>query len=282
MKQQRKKGLYVYKVRENTQLYLRDLLAENEKLRGQIATMESDLRLYQEKMRLAEIAARENEALRAIISTQDTEKFRLQKQLLLAQEERHRQETERISLEKRLNEIENENRAFTEQYMAVEEQNSNLANLYVASYRLHETLNREEVLSSIQEIVINLVGSEEFGIYERNLETGEVGLISSFGKEAAKHENIRSEHGLINNVLQSGEKFITQQQDNSDSDTNLVACIPLMLGENIVGAIAIFQLLQHKPCLQQLDFELFDLLATHAATALYLTTLHQKAALLTA
>ena len=41
--------------------------------------------------------------------------------------------------------------------------------------------------------------------------------------------------------------------------------------------IAIHRLLAHKAGLEPLDHELFDLLATHAATALYCTSLQQLA-----
>ena len=50
--------------------------------------------------------------------------------------------------------------------LEIEQQSSNLANLYVASYRLHGSVERSEVLQVIQEIIINLIGSEELGIYE--------------------------------------------------------------------------------------------------------------------
>jgi hypothetical protein len=43
----------------------------------------------------------------------------------------------------------------------------------------------------------------------------------------------------------------------------------------VTGAIALFRLLPQKPALEDVDHELFELLATHAATALYCTRLHQ-------
>src|SRR5882724_6618002 len=69
-----------------------------------------------------------------------------------------------------LSEIQEESRKASARYVEVEQQNTNLANLYVASYQLHGTLNRQRVLDSIQEIVINLIGSEELAIWELNTE----------------------------------------------------------------------------------------------------------------
>jgi hypothetical protein len=54
--------------------------------------------------------------------------------------------------------------------------------------------------------------------------------------------------------------------------------VPLRLGESTTGAIAIFRLLPQKPGLEPLDYELFDLLGTHAAAALYCTGLHARMA----
>ena len=55
-----------------------------------------------------------------------------------------------------------------------------------------------------------------------------------------------------------------------DEDSGLTACVPLVLDGNLIGAIAVFRLLDQKQSrLAPLDFELFDLLATHAASALY-------------
>ena len=67
-----------------------------------------------------------------------------------------------------------------------------------------------------------------------------------------------------------------------ESTEGLVACIPLKLDNDVTGLIAIFSLLPHKPGLEALDHELFDLLATHAATALYCTSLHEGSAVVMA
>ena len=56
--------------------------------------------------------------------------------------------------------IKAETKAYSSRYAEVEQQNSNLANLYVASYRLHGTLDREEVIAAIQEIIANLGNSK--------------------------------------------------------------------------------------------------------------------------
>src|SRR6266508_2851280 len=57
---------------------------------------------------------------------------------------------------------EERSKEFADRYVEIEEQNNNLANLYVASYQLHSTLDYKEVVRIVQEIVINLIGAEVF------------------------------------------------------------------------------------------------------------------------
>jgi GAF domain-containing protein len=60
-------------------------------------------------------------------------------------------------------------------------------------------------------------------------------------------------------------------------DADVTACIPLRLDGVVTGAIVVYRLLPHKPGLEEIDFELFDLLALHAATALRFTQLAAEA-----
>ena len=55
-----------------------------------------------------------------------------------------------------------------------------------------------------------------------------------------------------------------------------IACIPLKIGTRVIGVVAIYRLLQQKEHFGPLDFELFTLLAGHAATALFSSKLYQK------
>src|SRR5439155_1741475 len=76
--------------------------------------------------------------------------------------------------------------------------------------------------------------------------------------------------GTAGRVAQQGETYA-----GGDDDSDLVACIPLKLDGRVTGLIAIHRLLAHKASLEPLDHELFDLLATHAATALHCTSLQR-------
>ena len=237
---------YVHKVREETRKYLQDLLTENERLRTAAAAVEA-----------------ENRRLEESLAT-------LEKDLGSRREEQQR-------LEHQLNEIQNENRRFAEQYVEIEQQNSNLANLYVASYRLHGTLDRTEVLSVIQEILINLVGSEEIALFEVPSEGHCLKLQSSFGIDPSAFQDMRLDRGIIGWSAATGGSFLTGMESPAAPlplERYLTATVPLKLADRTIGVIAVFRLLGQKAGICDLDREMFDLLATHAATALYCATLH--------
>jgi regulator of replication initiation timing len=176
-------------------------------------------------------------------------------------------------LEERIAAVEEESRRFSERYVEVEQQNTSLADLYVAGYQLNGTLDRSRVVQSIQEIIINLVGCEELGVWEVDEEIGALVLAASFGIEAGRWASVPLHAGLIGTVAATGERYVEGESDEpiAAHEAGLTACIPLKLDDRVVGVIATFRLLQQKPGLEPLDYELFDLLASHAATALYCT-----------
>lgn len=180
-------------------------------------------------------------------------------------------EVDREQYRRRLEDVESERRRYAERYAEVEQQNTNLANLYVASYQLHGTLDRERVVETVKEIIINLIGSEELGIWEVEEELDALSLIGSFGIDAAYFAGIPIGSGTIGKVAETGERYIADSPDDAD----LLAVVPLKLDEKVIGVIGIFRLLQQKPGLEAVDYELFDLLGSHAASALFCTRLAQ-------
>jgi nitrate/nitrite-specific signal transduction histidine kinase len=178
----------------------------------------------------------------------------------------------------RLETVENESRAFSARYVEVEQQNTNLANLYVATYQLHGTLNREAVLAAIKEIVINLVGSEELAIWELDDETGSLQLVDSFGIDAVLWDRVGLGNGIVGDAAKTGERFVRGESPltPSKSERTLTAAIPLKLDQRVIGVIGVFALLQQKNGLEAVDYELFDLLASHAASALFCTRIFAR------
>jgi nitrate/nitrite-specific signal transduction histidine kinase len=229
--------------------FTEELMVENERLRYRIVQLES------EKISAPECSAIEHDLLRR-------ENSRLLEKLEF--------------LSRRFEEVEAENKDFAMRYVEVEEQNENLANLYVASYRLHSTLDTVEVIECIKEILMNLVGSEEFGIFVIDEDTGDLRLAGYEGEVAKRIDEgqVALGEGLEGVVANNGEPFFTE---DSGEGGEICACIPLKLNDRVIGVIAIYRLLSHKRGLTALDHRLLDLLAGHAATALVSSKLYSMA-----
>lgn len=241
---------YVSRVQEEMQRYLREVLDDNNKLRVLVA------------------------GLRAENHTLGDANSRLREELARLRDENTQTRRQQEQLHQQLAEIESSSTRYAEQYAQVEQQNSNLANLYVASYQLAGTVDRAAVLQSIQEIVANLIGSEEAGIYELGDDGMHLKLAASLGIDPIRHGRVPLGDHTIGRAAKTGEVYVSES-GTPDAD-NITACIPLRVDSVVIGMIVIFGLLPQKARLEDVDREMFDLLAVHAATSLYCANLHSQ------
>ncbi|HET6516137.1 MAG TPA: GAF domain-containing protein [Thermodesulfovibrionales bacterium] len=229
--------------------FTKELLKENEKLRFRIAQLEETVQR----------------------SSDDTR--------IKAYEDRIRGlEEELKSLMERYEQVEHENKDFASKYLDVEEQNNALANLYVASYQLHSTLDFNEVLRIVLEIVINLIGSEVFAILLIDEKTQEIVPVASEGIPLDAVPRLRVGEGIIGTVSKEGESYFAPDlRGGGDVAQGVpIACIPLKIKDHVIGIIAIFSLLIQKESFTNIDYELFHLLAGHAATAIFSARLYSQ------
>jgi len=175
--------------------------------------------------------------------------------------------------------VEDENKDFANRYIEVEAENNNLANLYVASYQLHSTLDFNESLKIILEIVMNLIGAEEFSIMLLDEKLNELSIVAQEGMGPQPRAAIRLGYGIIGMTAKTGEAYY-RKGDPTDVTAvdyaNPLVCIPLKIKEHVIGTIVIYKLLIQKGELADVDYELFSMLAGHAATALFSSKLYSE------
>ncbi len=244
---------YVQKIHDETQRCLAELKRQNERLRVQVAALESHRdHLLQDKIKL-------------------------QVELINAREELANRHEEHSALMRRLTEAENENERAAAQFLDIETQNTNLANLYVASYQLRSSLKHAAIIAAIKEIIVNLVGCEDFAIFERVRGEERLALTGYFDTNRPHDvSEVKFGEGIIGTVAMTGESYIAG--DDCGRLSGITACIPLKIDGTVAGAIAIFSLLPQKSnALQAIDHELFDLLAAEAGVALHCSRLHEAA-----
>ncbi|WNG61717.1 GAF domain-containing protein [Archangium gephyra] len=153
----------------------------------------------------------------------------------------------------------------------VEAELGHLVRLRVATQRLHETLHPLELLEILQDLIINLVGSETLGIFER--EGAELVLRVSLGIDAERFRRLPLEvDGPICHSARTGASWLEELMEAGSAQNRTDgprACVPLRLGGHVLGMMVLFGLLPHKPRLEPEDRELLELLATEGGRALF-------------
>ncbi|RMF47873.1 MAG: GAF domain-containing protein [Deltaproteobacteria bacterium] len=232
--------------------FTQELLKENERLRFQV------LRL-QEAQKKSTPAGSDNEEI-----------VRLQRRI-------DELEQEKSEILDRIKEVEAENLDFANRYVDIENENNMLANLYIASYQLHSTLDFNEVLQIILEIIINLIGGEQFAIMLLDEKNKYLKGFAAEGLEVDELPEITLGDGIIGTMAQTGENYFVDDLEGYQKDfTNPMVCIPLKIKEHVIGVIVIYSLLEQKSKFAEVDYELFTLLAGHAATAIFSSKLYSE------
>jgi transcriptional regulator with GAF, ATPase, and Fis domain len=180
-------------------------------------------------------------------------------------------------LRSRLGALQEENKDYATRYTEIEVQNANLAGLYVASYQLHSTLDFREVIQIVQDIIVSLIGAKAFAILLLDENTNELRTIACDGEDAMPGiERISTQlgTGTLGGVARSGDSFYLG--DGKVSLDRPLAAIPLKIKDRVIGVIAIHKLLDEKHVFTAVDYELFALLAAHAATAIFAAKLYAQ------
>lgn len=250
----------------------RDMQRVNEKLRDLIGTLQSS----RDRLTGARAAVTEGSQTAAAAAPAEAapprslETRRLEAELAQAREQLALAADEREALRGSLAALEAEHRQVCDQFVESEGQTSELVQLFATLQRIHGASGLEELLQALQEVVINVVGSEELAIFV--VRDGALHLARAFGVDPEPLRRIPLGQGTIGRVAQSGALYVAGR-DGPPEDDRLTACLPLMANGEVVGAVAIFRLLGHKPGLSPSDQALFDLLAQHAGQALRLRNL---------
>jgi nitrate/nitrite-specific signal transduction histidine kinase len=148
--------------------------------------------------------------------------------------------------------------------------------LYVATYQLHATLDPADVQSTIAEIVLNLLGAEQFALFLHSEEGNALEIRMQEGDIDAPWSGAAAYPGgdpfidgaLVDGVIRFGPA------DNSP----ILVVVPLRVQDVTVGALVITKLLDHKAKLDEDDREILDLLGAHAASALFASHVYSRAA----
>ena len=157
-------------------------------------------------------------------------------------------------LQARLDDMLVQNRRLSEEHVTADERLTALAARFAAVASLHDALDEAGVILSIQEVVANLIGSEQMVLLDVDADTGRLRPVASAGVNAAPYAGLAIGDGPIG-AAAAGRLYLTSSDANPDA-TGLTAAIPLTIGDEVTGVLAIFRLLPQRAPLDAGDLEL--------------------------
>ena len=96
--------------------------------------------------------------------------------------------------------------------------------------------------------------------------------------EAADSLRIKIGEGIVGKVTKEGESYFAEDLSvmHEFNPFEPIVCIPLKIKEHVIGVISVYKLLTQKTGFSDVDYELFNLLAGHAATAIFSSRLYTQ------
>ncbi|RMG18455.1 MAG: GAF domain-containing protein [Deltaproteobacteria bacterium] len=146
--------------------------------------------------------------------------------------------------------------------MNVGEEEERLANLYIASYNLHASLELGEVVSVILEICINLVGADRTVFYVHDEEREQLVPVAGQGDAALPEATVALGEGPVGQAALAGAIRLQATEVPA-------AVVPFVVDGRLVGVLSVETLLPQKGAFSPLDAEIFELLGRQGAAALY-------------
>lgn len=163
--------------------------------------------------------------------------------------------------------LEAETQALRAEYLRAACQHAEAAELLAACHRLHGTLQRQEVLTAIEDILGSLVSSVQAAVYDLEGEPLRLTLVAPFGLSA---EEVPPLPPAVLPAIAAGRLFIASPY-GSGAPPRPAACMPLRVDGRVTGAIVLIRLSDQKRGLTNAEWETLDVIGTHVATALIAT-----------
>lgn len=184
------------------------------------------------------------------------------------------------SPEKRLSALEQDREMLTSQLVETERQVGKLMGLYVATYQLHASLDPAEVQRSIAEIARDLLGAELFVLLLKDEQGSacQVALIEG-GRDVVGEPYASGVYTggdpMVDATLADG--VLRLAGPGSERPGAPLGVVPLRVEDETVGALVVLKLFDHCHAPLSNDREILDLLAAHAATALFAANICARA-----
>jgi hypothetical protein len=149
--------------------------------------------------------------------------------------------------------------------------------LGAARKRLAESHDEEDAIEGLREIVGNLLGSEEVGLFKADDGTANFQVCWSFGIDLENYDLRAAMGDAGSRRVMDGECHVNfVARDHSHSKAMAQAFVPIRVANQTIGILAILRLLPQKHAFDAFDMELFELLSNEAGKPLFGPRGHSK------
>jgi len=182
-----------------------------------------------------------------------------------------------IVLERHVAVLEAENLQLTERALGAEQRLARAAQLYASVSQLHQAADTDEVVIVIKEIVANLVGCEEMGVYDVWPQGPVCTYVDGIGLDADLFGSLPPTHAQVREGIATGALVLpADPMAEPIHGRPVTAVVPLTDQGAVCGLVVLFQLLRQKPRLDEADRDLLEALAAHAGRALVHARLREQ------
>jgi GAF domain-containing protein len=149
-----------------------------------------------------------------------------------------------------------------------------LENLLLATRRLDACADRAAVLAALQDILVTVVGANDFVVLALDEEGRTMWPILGVGTNGAACGPLLVSDALVSAALETGKCQLSGPRGVGDLPRiDPVATIPLLAWPHTVGALVVFTLPPQRSALRPIDVELLEFLSSRAASAIQLADL---------
>ena len=203
-----------------------------------------------------------------IVTPRAAAAIEFQHELAALHEDRARLKSEVARLERHVSDLAIE-------LATADEKVGDLQKLILAAQRLDTCADRAAVLDALRDIVITILGSDDFVILALDDDGRTLWPILGVGQSGGACGPLLVTDDLVATAFRSGRRVIAPPRGASGGPAraDTVACVPLTSGSRKVGLLVLFTLLAHRAELRRNDLDVLDFLSAHAATALQVADL---------
>jgi GAF domain len=165
-------------------------------------------------------------------------------------------------------------------YLESQKRYRRLTLLRTAAEQMLAPQPRLRIYGAIQELVCNLTGAEQVGVFVFDQLSCNLNLVSSSGIDVERFCNVPLGSSLIGRTAATGTVFLARESEiettqfwAADIEDELSACVPLRYSGVLLGAVAIFGQHGGNKSFGEEDRELFDAISKWMSFALYCTAM---------